>query len=84
MRIEKWKHVVDGHGSIYTDPMIRMSRGEGCGLQGCHCSDGYWIMISKGRIDNVVEGLTCFFADQEEMHKFLVSHELFAGVGDGN
>lgn len=62
-------------GAIETRPIIRMSTGEGCGLIGCHCSDGYWISIGSGRRpDGTVEIVRVVFKDRAEIHEFLETH----------
>lgn len=69
--------VVPAGGSVGVRPAIRMSRGEGCGLPDCHCSDGYWIMIAGGReADETVHVLVVHFNDEIEMDKFFEKHEM--------
>ena len=52
-------------------PIIRMSSGEGCGFNNCHCSDGYWISISDGET-----GIRCMFDNKTEYDKFIDLHEI--------
>lgn len=84
MQVEKFIHKgvgpdgkVNSGGAVLTKPFIRMSMGEGCGLRGCHCSDGYWISIGLARTeDGVVEGVIVRFENAEEMKAFLETHEV--------
>lgn len=72
MKIERFKIVtrdVDA-GRQTGEPFIRMSTGEGCGLPHCHCSDGYWISMSDGKV-----GLRVTFETKERMDEFLKAHE---------
>lgn len=49
----------------------------GCGLEGCHCSDGHWLVITKPRTNHgIVDGITVAFEDMEEMTKFINDVEL--------
>ncbi len=86
MKIETFKHVgvkpngtfTKGRlGAVTTVGAIRMSKGEGCGLDTCNCSAGHWIMIAAPRTKKgVVEGIRVTFDNQKEMNKFLKNHEL--------
>ena len=82
VRTTEYTHVEpDGHlaegGSIEVKPLIRMSRGEGCGLKGCDCSDGYWISVSAGRTsDGVVKSMMVEFKNKAEFDKFMRTHEI--------
>lgn len=84
MKIEKFEHKgvgpdgkVESGGAVLTKPFIRMSIGEGCGLNGCHCSDGYWISIGLARTkDGVVEGVIVRFDSAKEIKTFLETHEV--------
>jgi len=84
MQVEKFMHKGVGHdgkvengGAVLTKPFIRMSMGEGCNLENCHCSDGCWISIGLARTkDGVVEGVIARFDNPEEMKKFFKSHEV--------
>ncbi len=54
-------------GNVRTEPHVAMSKGEGCGNPGCHCSDGYWVSISAGRDEGgTVRGITLWFDDAEQ------------------
>lgn len=66
-----------GIGSVEVDGCIRMSEGEGCGLDDCHCSDGHWISIVAPRDSyGVVRGMIVRFDDGAEMKRFFFHHEL--------
>lgn len=57
--------------------IIMNSSGGGCGLTGCHCSDGYWLSVVKPRTeDGIVEGLKVKFEDESEMEHFFSVLEL--------
>ena len=80
MYIKKFRHAnvladgrIIGGGSVETKGSIRMSsENGGCGLSGCHCSDGHWIMIASPRTDDgVVEGMTVKFDNYDEFKTFL-------------
>lgn len=67
----------DKAGAVDTKGTIRMSKGEGCGLEGCSCSDGYWLAIFTPRNDNgEIYGLRVEFDDEYEMEYFLKNHEI--------
>lgn len=69
-----------GGGAVITEPLIRMSTGEGCGLDNCHCSDGWWISIGLPRtLDGKVEGVIVHFDDQVEYDEFMERHEIIGG-----
>ena len=66
-------------GAVEVYPSVRMSQEDegGCGLNGCHCSDGHWIMISTGRDSyGTVEGMTVHFESKEYMDRFFRFKEL--------
>lgn len=54
-----------------TRPNIKMSTGQGCGLKGCHCSDGYWISTSNGKT-----GILFTFESKREMQRFFKTHKM--------
>ena len=86
MRIEKYvyEHVNENgtfpnpeEGAVETRGVVRMSTGEGCSLEHCHCSDGHWITIGLPRTpEGVVEVMTVYFDDGAEMDAFLHYHKL--------
>lgn len=61
----------DKSGAIETKGWLRTGRGEGCGLPGCHCSDGYYVSIGMPLKDGKVEGIITYFKSKKEMDKFL-------------
>lgn len=75
MRVEFWKNNCDkegkcvGGGQCGVKPEIKM--GNGCGIPGCHCSDGYWLMISEGFVGEGVRGVTCHFDSKAEFERFI-------------
>jgi hypothetical protein len=80
MKISKIKHTgvnpdgtfKDQLGAVHTTEKLIVGKGKGCGLKGCHCSDGYWITIMTNRTENgVVEGLQVKFDNKEEYQKYL-------------
>lgn len=80
MEFKKFKHkgvLIDGSfkkekGSVETKGCVRIFRGEGCGLEGCHCSDGYSISICMPRTEKgIVEGMNVRFANKKEMERFI-------------
>lgn len=86
MKIEKIVHenvkrngtFEDRPGAVETDGVIRMSDGDGCGAQGCHCSDGHWISVFLPRNSyGIVEGIKVTFDDGNEMQRFFNSKEIF-------
>lgn len=85
MRIEKFVHrkvrqdgtFVNERGAVETRAMIRMSSGEGCDLEDCHCSDGYWISIGLPRTSGgIIEGIKVKFDDKKEFDKFMKNRQL--------
>lgn len=63
-------------GAVETKGLIRMSAGDGCGLDGCNCSNGYWISICQPRtLLGEVSGVTVHFDDKEEFELFMATHE---------
>lgn len=75
---------VKSGGAVLINGGIRMSSGEGCGLENCHCSDGYWISIfepikiddSNDEFNGTVEGISVHFDDKEEFDNFMKNHEM--------
>ena len=71
-------------GAILINGGIRMSSGEGCELDNCHCSDEYWISIFEPlKVENpndefggIVNGISVHFDDKEEFDKFIKNHEM--------
>lgn len=47
-------------------PFVRIGYGQGCGLEGCHCSDGYWVSVSDGKT-----GILTKFDSKEEFDKYI-------------
>jgi len=84
MKIEKCKYtnvnpegIVKDGGAVEVNGRITMSSGEGCGLEGCHCSDGVWISITAPRTeDGVVETFAAIFESKEELNNFFETHIL--------
>ena len=91
MKIKHWTHnrvkpdgvVLDENGfhcgAVGVVPSISMSSDDGgCGLEGCHCSDGHWLVIGFGRNekDETVSGVTVYFDNYDEMQTFLSEREL--------
>lgn len=86
MKIEKFieSHVKedgtfdDKPGAICTGGSIRMSTGEGCGVPGCHCSDGFWISIILPKTEEgVVEDIKATFDTKKELTEFLrTTHQI--------
>lgn len=66
-------------GAVVTEGRLTQSaRNGGCGLDGCNCSPGHYISITKPRTeDGIVEGITVVFDNQEEMDSFLNGATLF-------
>jgi hypothetical protein len=55
-------------GEVLTKGGIFCGVGKGCGLSGCHCSDGYSISITLPRTEEgIVEGILVKFDSREEM-----------------
>ena len=68
--------VLDG-GAVITKGGVRMSTGEGCGIPGCHCSDGYWISIILPRNEKgEVRSVRVIFDSLDEMICFFTTHSL--------
>ena len=83
MKVTKYIHEsvsmdgkVENGGSVITEGMIRMSDGEGCCLDNCHCSDGHWISVGLPINKGIIEGIVVHFDNQEEMNLFFKTHEL--------
>ena len=80
MRIEKLIHTSvqpDGtflykKGSVHTEGACAIGWGEGCGLDHCNCSPGYWVSIILPRTEEgVVEVAKVSFTDLKEMETIL-------------
>ncbi len=77
MKVEKFKHNIDSNGklksggAVYTKGRLLMSRGEGCGLDNCKCSEGYWLTLVLPIKNGVVEVTKIKFDDLSEMNKFV-------------
>ncbi len=81
MKIEAFKHegvFPDGTfknkvGAVNIKGGITFSElNGGCGSEGCHCSDGHWLVITKPRtLHGIVDGVTVAFEDRAEMEKFI-------------
>lgn len=83
MKIKKFTHnnvSADGKikngGAVETKDSVRMGRGDGCGLDNCHCSDGYWITIVMPLSDEKIEGIQVKFDSKLEFDKFFEAGEL--------
>lgn len=69
-------------GAVETGKNVKV--GCGCGLPGCHCSDGFWLCINRGidknnkvkvtsvRFDNKKEFLDCLKYAQPELLEPLI------------
>ena len=62
---------MDGGGAVVTEPVVRMGRAQGCGLDRCTCFEGYWLFIGLGLINGQVEGVKVIFDSKEEMDMLL-------------
>ena len=78
MKVKKILHTgvhedggVDGGGAVVTEPVVRLGRGQDCGLENCTCSEGYWLFIGLGLNDGQVEGVKVIFDSKEEMDTLL-------------
>ncbi len=59
-------------GAITTTGSFRMSAKQGCGMQGCHCSPGYWLSVVLPRTaTGDVNGYHVKFRDRKTMRKFV-------------
>jgi len=73
MKITKFLHegvnkkgIVKDGGAVGIKPSV--SIGNGCGINTCHCSDGYWMCVSLGRDKKGnVEGISVRFDNRKEM-----------------
>jgi len=64
-------------GSVCTKGLVRMGRGDGCGLKGCRCSPGYWITIMLPRTQKgEVHGIRVVFKDKREFERFMRDGEI--------
>lgn len=55
-------------GAVITGGDVIILRGQGCGLKGCHCSDGYSLSIILPRTsEGIVEGIRVKFKNRQEM-----------------
>lgn len=73
MKVKAWQHdgvdkngVVQEGGAVNTTPGVGFISG-GCGMEDCHCSDGYHMVINEGLKDGTVKGVTITFDSKEEM-----------------
>jgi hypothetical protein len=86
MEIKEFEHkgvskdgIIEGGGAVRTKAWVGMGYGEGCGLEGCNCSNGYWITIASPRTkEGTVKGMQIKFTDKKEMDKFLKTRSLEA------
>lgn len=84
MKIEKIKHTVnpdgtfkDKDGSVETSGKISMSAEKGgCGVPGCSCSPGHWIMTCSPRKGSTVECIKVIFDSKNEMDDFFKFRQL--------
>lgn len=59
-------------GAITTTGAVLTGRGEGCGLENCNCSPGYWHTILLPLNDKgIVHGVKFNFDDEAELNLFL-------------
>ena len=85
MRIKKFRHTgvkPDGTfegrklGAVEVDGSHRISRGEGCGTEGCNCSPGIFVCDAKPRTpEGVVEGTTTYFNTIPQLDAYLAGLE---------
>ncbi len=79
-----WKHTgVKPDGTFKNKPgavnvkkgvTISAPRG-GCGMLGCNCSPGHWIVISNGRTKaGVLTGKTIHFDTRKELLEYMKRH----------
>ena len=80
MRIENLIHrnvqpdgtFLDHKGAVHIKGSCAISWGEGCGLDHCKCSPGYWISIILPRTEEgIVEVVRVKFEDLKEMENVL-------------
>jgi hypothetical protein len=64
MKVENY--LIDDPKRQTTTPFVRTFWNDGCGSEGCHCSDGWIISVSDGK-----QGLKVTFADEAEMKSYL-------------
>ena len=77
MEFEKFKHkgvnkkgIVKSGGAVHTEGKVILIKGN-CGLEGCHCSDGYSLTICMPLKKGIVEGIEVKFDSYEEMKNIL-------------
>lgn len=89
MKIEKIKHTgvnkdgtfKTGAGSVEVNGRIYMSsENGGCGIPGCKCSPGHWIIISLPRKGSLVEEMKVSFDNKNELDRFLQLRQLILPV----
>jgi hypothetical protein len=59
-------------GAVITEGCLRIFRGQGCGMDGCNCSDGYSILLllprdKKGN----VRGINIVFDNIKELDAYM-------------
>lgn len=90
MNVEEIKYLnvaLDGkigksNNTIRVNGGIIISHSEGgCGVHGCHCSDGFCVAVLKPRTpDGIVEGLKIRFKDRKEMSLWIISNVCQLGL----
>ena len=73
MKIKKFKHegvnedgTCESGGAVQTKGGMDLIKGN-CGLKGCDCSDGYFLIITKPLKEGIVEGCSIEFENLEEL-----------------
>lgn len=65
-------------GAVNIEATITLSSPHGgCGMKGCNCSPGHWIMISKGRNSKgEVKGKTLYFKNRKDLLTYAKENNL--------
>lgn len=58
-------------GRVEDRPFIRIGLGDGCGMENCKCSEGYWISMSDGK-----NGMIVYFKDKAEYDQFMYQGQI--------
>jgi hypothetical protein len=64
----------DQLGAVVTAGAIRIGQGQGCGLKGCKCSDGHYIMIALPRTNGKVEVITVRMTEDQMDTLMTIKH----------